>query len=106
MEVEVHGASGAVLVDPQAIKAADAIIIAADATVAERDWFAGRPQAEMRLRKAVDHPEAIVEKAEAAARSGVVPEEVGEGEDLDEVVPVGGGSAGAEVRRWLMTGVS
>ena len=113
IEIEIHGASGAEFVDPQVIKDADAIIFALDASVAERQRFAGRPSVEVRLREAIDKPGEVVERAEAAARSGATAAAPASGEgaseeDDESAVPVGssGGGRGAEVRRWLMTGVS
>ena len=110
MEVEIHGAAGANFVEPSVIRNADAIIFALDASVAERERFAGRPHVEVRLREAIDRPGEVIERAEAAAREGTVAPAgaaAQEEEEEDEVVPTGGGtSRGAEVRRWLMTGVS
>lgn len=111
IEVEVHGASGADFVSPDTIKGADAIIFALDASVAERDRFAGRPAVEVRLREAIDRPEEVIERAEAAAKKGVAAPADGDGaeadEEEDELVSTGsGGSRVSEVRRWLMTGVS
>ena len=110
--IEIHGASGAEFVDQQVIKEADAIIIAADATVAERDRFEGKSIVEVRLREAIDRPGEVIGRAEKAAEQGesetsaaaVAQKE----EDGDEAVPtdMGGTGWGAEVRRWLMTGVS
>lgn len=107
--IEVHGASGAEFVDRQTIRDADAIIIAADATVAERDRFEGKPIVEVRLREAIDKPGEVMERAEAAAEEGVGEADAGAAEASDdEAVPtdMGGTGWGAEVRRWLMTGVS
>ncbi len=112
IEVEIHGASGAEFVDKQTIKEADAIIIAADATVAERNRFDGKPQVEVRLREAMDNPDEVIERAVKAAEQGESEESAGsqaqEEEDDNEGVPtdMGGSGWGAEVRRWLMTGVS
>ncbi|MGB3635822.1 MAG: fructose-specific PTS transporter subunit EIIC [Rubrobacteraceae bacterium] len=111
IEVEIHGASGAEFVDQQTIKDADAIIIAADATVAERNRFDGKPQVEVRLREAMDKPGEVVERAVKAAEQGEGQESAAAQaqEDEDEGgVPtdMGGSGWGAEVRRWLMTGVS
>jgi fructose PTS system EIIBC or EIIC component len=108
IEVEVHGASGVDKVSPETIKQADAVIFAADATVSERERFAGLPKVEVGLRQAIDRPGEVVERAEKAAvegRSGPTEEEQ---DSDDDVVPVGagGGGWGSEVRRWLMTGVS
>ena len=110
IEVEIHGASGAEFVDKQVIKDADAIIIAADATVAERNRFDGKPMVEVGLREAMDKPGEVIERAERAAEQGEGEEsaEAEAQEDEDEGVPtdMGGSGWGAEVRRWLMTGVS
>src|SRR5829696_1364818 len=116
--IEIHGASGAEFVDRQAIREADAIIIAADATVAERNRFEGKPIVEVRLREAIDKPSEVIGRAEKAAErgeseasAGAVAQREGaeaEGGDGEEAVPtdMGGAGWGAEVRRWLMTGVS
>ena len=113
IEIEIHGASGAEFVDPQVIKDADAIIFALDASVAERQRFAGRPSVEVRLREAIDKPADVIERAEAAAESGAGAAAASaagasSSDEDEEAVPVGssGGGRGAEVRRWLMTGVS
>ena len=107
--IEVHGASGAEFVDRQTIRDADAIIIAADATVAERDRFEGKPIVEVRLREAIDKPGEVMERAEAAAEEGVgeaAATETSGGDDEAVPTDMGGTGWGAEVRRWLMTGVS
>ena len=70
IEVEIHGASGAEFVEPETIHDADAVIFALDASVAERGRFDGRPSVEVRLREAIDKPNEVIERAEAAARSG------------------------------------
>ena len=115
IEVEIHGASGAEFVEPETIRDADAVIFALDASVAERGRFDGRPSVEVRLREAIDKPNEVIERAEAAARSGATAGAgaaagAGASSELDDedVVPTGGGGGGrgAEVRRWLMTGVS
>lgn len=110
--IEIHGASGAEFVDRQVIREADAIIIAADATVAERNRFEGKPIVEVRLREAIDKPGEVIGRAEKAAERGQSGASAGavaqrEGAE-EEAVPtdMGGAGWGAEVRRWLMTGVS
>jgi len=116
--IEIHGASGAEFVDRQTIREADAIIIAADATVAERNRFEGKPIVEVRLREAIDKPGEVIGRAEKAAEQGESETSAGavaqkEGAEAEagggeEAVPtdMGGTGWGAEVRRWLMTGVS
>jgi PTS system fructose-specific IIC component len=112
MKVEIHGASGAERVGPGAIREADAIIFALDASISDRDRFAGRPSVEVGLRQAIDKPAEVIERAEAAARKGGGKTPAGAARDgadeREEAIPTstGGGGWGAEVRRWLMTGVS
>ncbi|MBA2693814.1 MAG: PTS transporter subunit EIIC [Rubrobacter sp.] len=108
IEIEIHGASGADFVSPDAIRDADAIIFATDASVAEKGRFDGKPKVEVKLREAIDRPGEVVERAEKAAESGAAATAGESSEsDEDEVVPTGGGvGRAAEVRRWLMTGVS
>jgi PTS system fructose-specific IIC component len=111
MEIEIHGASGAEFVDRQVIKDADAVIIASDATVSERNRFDGKPTVEVRLREAMDKPGEVIERAMRAAEkgaAGATEDAAAQEEAEDEAVPtdMGGSGWGAEVRRWLMTGVS
>src|SRR5215210_4613406 len=111
IEIEIHGASGAEFVDPQVIREADAIIIASDATVSERNRFDGKPTVEVRLREAMDKPGEVIERAMRAAEkgaAGAATDAAAQEEVEDEAVPtdMGGTGWGAEVRRWLMTGVS
>ncbi|MGI8649474.1 MAG: fructose PTS transporter subunit IIB, partial [Rubrobacter sp.] len=113
IEVEIHGAMGAEFVSPETIRDADAIIFATDANVSERGRFDGKPKVEVKLREAIDHPGEVVERAEKAAqnKSGVAAAgaagSVGTEEEDDDLLASGSGtSKGAEVRRWLMTGVS
>ena len=111
IEIEIHGASGAEFVDRQVIKDADAIIIASDATVSERNRFDGKPTVEVRLREAMDKPGEVIERAMRAAEkgaAGATDDAAAQEEAEDEGVPtdLGGTGWGAEVRRWLMTGVS
>ncbi|HEX2729873.1 MAG TPA: fructose-specific PTS transporter subunit EIIC [Rubrobacteraceae bacterium] len=112
--IEIHGASGVDFVDPQVIRDADAVMIASDATVAERGRFAGKPTVEVRLREAIDRPGDVVDRAVAAAeqRAGAAGTAADSGaahdDDANAAIPTGpaGGGWGSEVRRWLMTGVS
>ncbi|AHY46936.1 PTS system, Fru family, IIC component [Rubrobacter radiotolerans] len=112
IEVEIHGAMGAEFVSPETIRDADAIIFATDANVAERNRFDGKPKVEVRLREAIDRPGEVVARAEKVAESGEGAaagaasgtDDAGEEDDL--LASGHGTSRAAEVRRWLMTGVS
>lgn len=116
IEIEIHGAMGAEFVDPQVIRDADAIIFATDANVAEKQRFDGKPKVEVKLRDAIDRPAEVVARAEKAAERGVAAggaagaagaTTTDEADEDDDLLASGSGtSKGAEVRRWLMTGVS
>ncbi len=114
IHVEVHGASGAERLDPETIRSADAVVFAADATIPDRDRFAGLPSVHVTPREAIDDGAAAIERAERAAeRSENVIGDAADGDraerETDESgIPtdLGGEGWGAEVRRWLMTGVS
>jgi fructose PTS system EIIBC or EIIC component len=113
IQVEVQGAAGGPPIDDATIAAADAVIFAVDATVRDRQRFAGLPTVEVRTREAIDKAGAIVDRAVEAAeraprRAAVAAAPTGRGDDHDAFASVTGKgtSRAEEVRRWLMTGVS
>ncbi|MGH2554917.1 MAG: PTS fructose transporter subunit IIC [Actinomycetota bacterium] len=115
IHVEVQGAAGAPPLDPQVIAGADAVILAVDAMVRDRERFAGLPGVEIRTREAIDKAAEVIDRAVAAAaaaggRRAAAASGAGASEppsDAVLVVPEAGGAGrGETVRRWLMTGVS
>jgi PTS system fructose-specific IIC component len=106
IRVEVQGAAGSPALPADSIKEAEAVIFAVDAEVRDRGRFAGLPSIEVSTRRAIDRPGEVLAEAERAAQAGVgaAPAE-GAAEEVQLFEPVGRGW-GAEVRRWLMTGVS
>jgi PTS system fructose-specific IIC component len=115
IDVEVQGAAGAPPLDPQVIAGSDAVIFAVDATVRDRERFAGLPGVEVRTREAIDKAAEVIDRAvaaasaaggrRAAAAAGAGPPE--RPSDAVLVVPEAGGAGrGETIRRWLMTGVS
>ena len=109
IQVEVQGASGAPPIDDGLISGADAVIFAVDATVRDRDRFAGLPSVEVRTREAIDNAERIVERAEQAARERLADRPAAAATPARAAAPAQreqGTSAGEKLRRWLMTGVS
>jgi fructose PTS system EIIBC or EIIC component len=115
VHTEVHGASGAEKLDQALIDDAEAVIFAADAQVQGRERFSGLPSVHVTPREAIDNGADVVQRAEKAAEEGrnVVAAEsggdAGDG-DVDEEAGIptdfGGDGFGADLRRWLMTGVS
>ena len=101
IEVEVQGASGAPPLDPTVIAAAQGVIFAADATIRDRDRFAGLPAVETRTREAIDKAPELIDRLVAAAAAGPVRTTA-----TAPPAPARAVGRGEEVRRWLMTGVS
>ena len=103
IHVEVQGAAGAPPLDPGLIADADAVIFAVDASVRDRDRFAGLPSVEVRTREAIDRAGEVVGRAAAAAagtpRTAAAATAVA-------APPEAAAGRGETVRRWLMTGVS
>ncbi|MGY1830606.1 fructose-specific PTS transporter subunit EIIC [Geodermatophilus sp. SYSU D01180] len=105
--VETQGSSGSTPLDASVIRDAEAVIFAVDVGVKDQDRFAGKPVVQSGTKRAISEPEVMIREALAAAddpNSHKVP-----GGGAAAAAPSGGGgklSAGAEVRRWLLTGVS
>jgi fructose PTS system EIIBC or EIIC component len=116
--VETQGSAGADAAPAAAIAAADVLILAADAAVRDPERFAQLPRVEVRVAEAINRPDDVLDRAEAAARSTAavatepaVAPVADSPADVPTTAP--GGSPGPEnadkggsVRRWLMTGVS
>ena len=106
IEVEIQGAAGGPPLAPETIAAADAVIFAVDAGVRDRERFSGLPAVEVRTRYAIDRSADVVEQA---VRAGNSPRTV-KAESGTAVSPMAtkapGTSRAAQLRIWLMTGVS
>ncbi|PWW22449.1 PTS system D-fructose-specific IIA component (F1P-forming) (Frc family) /PTS system D-fructose-specific IIB component (F1P-forming) (Frc family) /PTS system D-fructose-specific IIC component (F1P-forming) (Frc family) [Geodermatophilus normandii] len=105
--VETQGSSGSTPLDPAVIRDAEAVIFAVDVGVRDQDRFAGKPVVQSGTKRAINEPEVMIREALAAADdpdSRRVP-----GSGAAAPAPSSGGSrpgTGAEIRRWLLTGVS
>lgn len=108
VHVETQGSSGATPLDPAVIRDADAAVFAVDVGVRDRERFAGLPVVQSGTKRAINEPETMIREALAAAddpNAARVPGTAGDRQ------PAAAGlgprpSAGAEIRRWLLTGVS
>ena len=67
LQVETQGSAGATPLDPDVIKAADAVIFATDVGVRDRGRFAGKPVVEYGVKKGIDAPDQLLDEAAAAA---------------------------------------
>ncbi|QOV40824.1 PTS fructose transporter subunit IIBC [Streptomyces ferrugineus] len=130
--VETQGAAGAVRLTAAQVAAADAVILAADTEIQDRERFAGKPLVVAPVQRAINHPGELISRAEEAAGAtagAATTEGTGPG-DAAEHVTAGEGAAGARaaeaditepavpppegarvhpatrVRQWLMSGVS
>jgi PTS system fructose-specific IIC component len=112
LHVETQGSSGSTPLDPSVISKADAVIFAVDVGVKDRDRFAGKPVIQSGTKRAMNEPEVMIREALAAADDPnarrVEGGGAGGGGGGGGTPATGGGgpSGGAEIRRWLLTGVS
>ena len=105
--VETQGSSGAKPLDPAVIAAADAVIFAVDVDVRDKGRFAGKPVVQAPVKRGIDEPDALVAKALAAASDPNAPRVPAGGGATGATTAVAGGqSFGANLKRWLLTGVS
>jgi PTS system fructose-specific IIC component len=108
VHVETQGSSGSTPLDPAVIRAADAVIFAVDVGVKDQERFAGKPVVQSGTKRAINEPDVMVREALAAAdnpNARRVPGTAGSGAAAP-AASGGGVRTGAEIRRWLLTGVS
>jgi PTS system fructose-specific IIC component len=112
LHVETQGSSGSTPLDPSVISKADAVIFAVDVGVKDRERFAGKPVVQSGTKRAMNEPEVMIREALAAAddpNARRVEGGSGGGGGGGAAGGAGAGgkpSTGAEIRRWLLTGVS
>lgn len=105
--VETQGSSGAKPLDPAVIAAADAVIFAVDVDVRDKARFAGKPVVQVPVKKGIDEPDALVAQALAAASDPNAPRVPSGGAPSGATAAAAGGASfGANLKRWLLTGVS
>ncbi|MCZ2806047.1 fructose-specific PTS transporter subunit EIIC [Modestobacter sp. VKM Ac-2983] len=108
LHVETQGSSGSTPLDPAVISQAAAVIFAVDVGVKDRERFAGKPLVQSGTKRAMNEPEVMIREALAAAddpNARRVPGAAASG----AAAATGTSdrpSTGAEIRRWLLTGVS
>ncbi|MEU6699945.1 fructose-specific PTS transporter subunit EIIC [Pseudonocardia sp. NPDC046786] len=107
MVVETQGSAGSTPFTAEQIAGADAIILAADVEVRDKDRFVHLPTVTSPVKKAIGGAPALIEQAVAAAAArpagGSAPVAAA-GAEMD--VKQFGTGFGARLRGWLMTGVS
>ena len=103
--VEPQGSSGYKALDPAIIAGADAVIFAVDVDVREPQRFAGKPVIRTTVKRGIDHADALVAEAVAAASDPTADRVPGSG-SAAVTTSTSGESVGARIKRWLLTGVS
>jgi PTS system fructose-specific IIC component len=114
VHVETQGSSGSTPLNAEVIRAADAVIFAVDVGVKDQGRFAGKPVVQSGTKRAINEPDVMVREALAAADNPNARRVAGDGGGGGGPGGTGGPggdgggrpSTGAEIRRWLLTGVS
>jgi len=100
--VETQGSAGSTPFTPEQLAAADAIILAADVEVRDKDRFVHLPTVTSGVKKAISGADQLIEQAVAAATAAPAVRSTEPGLAVKQSGP---GTA-SKVRGWLMTGVS
>ncbi|GAB2576554.1 fructose-specific PTS transporter subunit EIIC [Streptomyces capparidis] len=111
--VETQGSAGADPLDPKVIKAADAVIFAADLEVRDRARFRGKPLVQATVKQGVNSADDLVARAaryaETARAGGSTPVVADDPSGPSGTADGADGSGehwGSRLKQWLMTGVS
>ncbi|NJP99821.1 PTS fructose transporter subunit IIABC [Streptomyces zingiberis] len=104
---ETQGSGGFTRLDPEVIAAADAVILAHDVEVREKERFAGKPTVDTGVKAAINRPAALIAEVRAKAERGETTAAARPGTDPSES-PAGNQEEGfgSRLRRYLMSGVS
>ncbi|MFK4687710.1 PTS fructose transporter subunit IIABC [Streptomyces pristinaespiralis] len=102
--VETQGSAGFTRLDPGVIAAADAVILAHDVEVREKDRFAGKPTVDVGVKAAINRPAELIADVRGKAARGETTAAAAATAPMDTGAP--GDHFGTRLRKWLMTGVS
>jgi PTS system fructose-specific IIC component len=105
--VEPQGSAGFARLDPAVIAAADAVILAHDVEVREKDRFAGKPTVDVGVKAGINRAAELIDEVRGKAERGEVSAPAAPGRRA----PMDAGARaqdhfGIKLRKWLMTGVS
>ncbi|MFC5722037.1 fructose-specific PTS transporter subunit EIIC [Streptomyces gamaensis] len=100
--VETQGSAGYSRLDPETVAAADAVILAHDVEVREKDRFAGKPTVDVGVKAGINRAAELIAEARALAEHAT---------PVRPAAPMDAGADAADgyasrLRKWLMTGVS
>lgn len=102
--VEPQGSSGYKPIPQQIIDDADAVIFAVDVDVRGPERFAGKPVIRSAVKRGIEQPKQMIAEAIAASRDPQAARVTAAAQT--NTADTSGESAGAAVKRWLLTGVS
>ncbi|MFH8929971.1 fructose-specific PTS transporter subunit EIIC [Streptomyces pristinaespiralis] len=102
--VETQGSAGFTRLDPGVIAAADAVILAHDVEVREKERFAGKPTVDVGVKAAINRPAELIADVRGKAARGETTAAAAATAPMDTGAP--GDHFGTRLRKWLMTGVS
>ncbi|NYH77109.1 PTS system fructose-specific IIC component [Actinopolyspora biskrensis] len=108
ISVETQGSAGSSPLATEDIRAADAVVLAADVGVTDRDRFAGKPIVEGTVKQAVENAAELLERGAAVPASEQEDSHRAEEQHHAESATAGAEGTGSatRLRQWLMTGVS
>ena len=106
IHVETQGSAGASALPAEVVTAAEAVIFAADVDVRDKARFAGKPVIAVPVKRGVDEPDALVDRALAAIDDPDAPRVSADTSGEDGPGADAGESFGKKTQRVLMTGVS
>ncbi|MFK4788577.1 fructose-specific PTS transporter subunit EIIC [Microbacterium sp. ZW T5_56] len=102
--VEPQGSSGYKPIPQQVIDDADAVIFAVDVDVRGPERFAGKPVIRSAVKRGIEQPKQMIAEAVAASHDPQAARVAATSQT--STADTSGESAGAAVKRWLLTGVS
>ncbi|NGO73582.1 PTS fructose transporter subunit IIABC, partial [Streptomyces boncukensis] len=103
--VETQGSAGFTRLDPAVIAEADAVVLAHDVEVREKERFAGKPVVDVGVKAAINRAAELLDEARDKAVRGDISTPAPAAAPMDRSAAPGEGF-GTRLRTWLMTGVS
>lgn len=111
--VETQGSAGFDRLPTDVVAAADAVILAHDVEVREKERFAGKPTVDVGVKAGISRAAELIAEArqraargETSASAAATPMEAKAAEDALDGDGESGDGFGTQLRKWLMTGVS
>ncbi|MBV9025085.1 MAG: PTS sugar transporter subunit IIA [Streptomycetaceae bacterium] len=104
--VETQGSAGYDKLPRATIAAADAVILAHDVEVRDKERFAGKPIVDVGVKAAINRPDELIDEARGKAERGEIARHAAGPSPMDRATDEPTDHFGTKLRKWLMTGVS